>query len=207
MSDLKVRELGRRFKQTGRAEDEATWFLERIRVGELPRSTLRLAADPAGRVTWPGGGGLRPVEIRINGAPLLELVREVEWPLAEAECARRLREAGDDGEVPEPSDLAGDYLYLSGGETFLPSRNLLGAPYQHGFVLDPDDPRGTKSILLQCTCGITDFWFLLAKIVVSNELVIWRDFCQFHRDWDYSTLGPFCFDRLEYEAELKRPHS
>ena len=45
MSDERLRELERRFKETGTIEDEATWLLERVRAGELVRDKLRVAAD------------------------------------------------------------------------------------------------------------------------------------------------------------------
>lgn len=44
MSDQKLRELERRWKETGSPEDEATWLLERVRVGDLTRERLELAA-------------------------------------------------------------------------------------------------------------------------------------------------------------------
>ena len=34
-SDEKLRDLERRFRQTGSPDDEAAWLLERVRVGDL----------------------------------------------------------------------------------------------------------------------------------------------------------------------------
>ena len=44
MSDAKLRELERRWKETGAVEDEAAYLLERVRVGELTQERLELAA-------------------------------------------------------------------------------------------------------------------------------------------------------------------
>ncbi len=54
MSDEKLRELERRFKETGSVEDEAAWLVERVRVGDLTQERLELAAylghEPARRL-------------------------------------------------------------------------------------------------------------------------------------------------------------
>jgi hypothetical protein len=160
--------------------------------------------DPAGYVAWPGGGGFQPVEIRVNGRGLIDLVREVELPHARREHDERIAAGAAPDELGARDALAGEYLYLPGSEIFLPSRNLLGEPYRHGFITAPEDPRNRKSLLLQCTCGITDCWFLLATITATDDTVTWSDFCQFHRVWGYD-LGPFVFDRRSYEAQLTRP--
>jgi hypothetical protein len=44
MSDAKLRDLERRWKETGTVEDEAAYLLERVRVGDLSRERLELAA-------------------------------------------------------------------------------------------------------------------------------------------------------------------
>ena len=44
MSDNKLRELERRWKETGSVEDEAAYLLERVRAGELTQERLELAA-------------------------------------------------------------------------------------------------------------------------------------------------------------------
>ena len=154
------------------------------------------AVDRGAYVRWPGGGGFQPVTLRVNGVDLLDLLRRVEIPFVEAEFDRRIREGESPEELAPRGSLAGQYLYLSPGMTFRPSRNFLGEAYAHGFVA----PR-EKSILLQCTCGITDCWFLLARITVEDDRVTWSDFEQFHRDWRYD-LGPFVFERAAYEHQL-----
>lgn len=44
MSDSKLRELERRWKETGAVEDEAAYLLERVRAGDLTQERLELAA-------------------------------------------------------------------------------------------------------------------------------------------------------------------
>ncbi|MBX3467141.1 MAG: hypothetical protein KF878_09625 [Planctomycetes bacterium] len=44
MSDGKLRELERRWRKTGSPDDEAAYLLERVRVGDLSRERLELAA-------------------------------------------------------------------------------------------------------------------------------------------------------------------
>lgn len=44
MSDARLRELERRWKETGSPDDEAAYLLERVRVGDLTRERLELAA-------------------------------------------------------------------------------------------------------------------------------------------------------------------
>src|SRR5262245_55595167 len=122
--------------------------------------------NPAHSVRWPGGGGFQPVELRVNGVGLLEIVRAIELPYAMREYDERIA-AGEQAEGLGPRGaLAGSYLYPNGDDVFLPSRNLLGEPYRHGFVTAPDDPLNRKSLLLQCTCGNPGCWFLLATIRV-----------------------------------------
>jgi hypothetical protein len=44
VSDARLRELERRWKETGSVDDEAAYLLERVRVGDLTRERLELAA-------------------------------------------------------------------------------------------------------------------------------------------------------------------
>lgn len=44
MSDAKLRELERRWRETSTVEDEAAYLMERVRTGELPYERLTLAA-------------------------------------------------------------------------------------------------------------------------------------------------------------------
>jgi hypothetical protein len=152
-------------------------------IAECPRACLRF----------------RQARISINGVPLLELVRAGEEPWARSEYLQRLSEC----ENPEEFKFdPGDYQYLTAAELLLPSRELLGQPSDPEFVLSPDDSRRTKATVLGCTCGITECWFIQARVELLPERVIWSDFGQFHRPhWSYD-FGPFTFDRNQYESQL-----
>jgi len=147
----------------------------------------------------PDGHGFQPATVRINGRPLIELVRAAEEPWAKAEYLERLPEfENPDGFRFVP----GDYHYLPAHRVLLPSREWLGEPSEPGFVLDADDPRRNKATVLGCTCGIIQCWFLQVRVQVLPEVIVWSDFGQFHRPhWRYD-LGPFTFDRRDYEAQL-----
>ena len=44
MSDARLRELERRWRESGSTEDEAAYLRERVRVGDLTQERLELAA-------------------------------------------------------------------------------------------------------------------------------------------------------------------
>ena len=157
--------------------------------------------DPKSFIRWPDGGGFQPAEILINGVPLIEMVRLAEESLVRDEQAERIAEGEDPATCRVP---AGDYLYMPPSLVFLPSRNLLDQPYVPGFELEPGDPRFGKAAVLGCTCGVVDCWLLQVRITLSGSSVRWSEFGQFHRPgWKYD-LGPFEFEREQYESELAR---
>ena len=159
---------------------------------------FELLIDPARAIRWPEGGGFQPVEVRINGHPLLDLIRSAEEPWGQAENAA---EPSDPDTFSGPV-VPGAYLYPGARTVLLPSREWLGSPSEPGFVLDAGDPRRGKAMVLGCTCGISECWFVQARIEVGVDRVRWSEFGQFHRPhWRYD-LGPFTFDRLQYEAQL-----
>ncbi|MEV6907949.1 hypothetical protein [Amycolatopsis sp. NPDC051071] len=153
------------------------------------------------RVTTPPGsstpGTWSPVNIVVDGVPLIHLVRELELPYAEAEEIERAGEFPDYPPGKLAQELAGGYLSLSRTFTW-PSRHFLGEPLElpHG----GDDG---ETMLLGCTCGINDCWAFLATIVLTEETVTWSGFRNNSRDWDLSGLGPFIFSRSQYEASLR----
>lgn len=72
-----------------------------------------------------------------------------------------------------------------------------------GQSLEQFGPTGT--VLLGCTCGIVDDGPFFGALVVTNEQVTWLDFknpMAVGLDWDYSDLGPFVFDRAQYEQAI-----
>jgi hypothetical protein len=187
------------------ARAPTTPALEHLGGQRLPehRDRFELTTDHP-YVEWPGGGGYQPAVIRIDDADLIELVREVERPLVQQEIERRVA-AGEARE--DLHDFSGQYMGMSERALRLPSRELLDEPWDtagKGFVIPPDDPRRGKATVLGCTCGITECWFLLVRITILDEVVIWSDFEQFHRPWVYD-LGPFIFDKQAYLRQLGGP--
>jgi len=147
MSDAKLRELERRWKESGAVEDEAAYLLERVRVGDLEREKLELAAycdHPAARLAlggkapaqefgsteWGRGGtaraGPRSDPALRRGPPLGLSAR----PLAPLPGTLALA-------------LASDTLALGrggGGRTERSTRNGVAAPSNHS----PRLPRGSS---------------------------------------------------------------
>ena len=136
----------------------------------------------------PAGGDfdheLTQIKIEVNGTALQELVRAVELPYTRAEGQEEL--AGTYvGLVPGfiRMDLAGQFLGGSGAWLY---------PHGEG-----------KTALLSCDCGEVGCSPLLGRITLGDETVTWDDFEQPERpEWDYAALGPFTFDRSQYERAL-----
>ncbi len=145
--------------------------------------------------------GIIRVEIQVNQTPLIAIIRDLELPNVRDEFKARVATGELDPEVDELESLAGQYSYLNSDRTFAPCRNFLGQPYSHGFRIPPEDSTNLKSLILECTCGITDCWFLLAQITFTDRTVRWTDFQQFHRKWNYGNLS-FEFARPQYEQEF-----
>ncbi len=132
----------------------------------------------------PAEGLVDAVDIFINERDLIDLTKEVELPFASR-----------DGNP----DLAGSYVGLPIEAIFMPSRRLLGEP-EEGW----DDWEGMISVF-GCGCGVVGCWPLHVRITVQNDVVVWDDFKQPHRRrWRHDRLGPFVFERKEYEAALRR---
>lgn len=103
-------------------------------------------------------------------------------------------------ELPFSADLAGTYAGLW-NDVFWPSRHFLGEP-KHRWFDDGD------TVLLGCQCGQWECWPLTAQVEVTDETVTWSAFRNGHRaTWDLSALGPFVFDRRQYETALRRTAS
>lgn len=132
-----------------------------------------------------GAGAYRTIEPIVNRTPLRELAAVVEASAAQA------------GGEP---DLAGGYAGLCEIDVRRPDAHYLGSPTLQWFG-DGD------TVLLGCTCSEWGCWPLTAQVEVGGATVRWSGFRTGHRDWDLSALGPFEFDRAQYEtavAELVR---
>jgi hypothetical protein len=142
------------------------------------------AADAPG----PELPGAPRLAIVIDGVRLQELVRPIERPLALAEAD------GDEEEAPRSGDYAG--LDVSDG-VFWPNRHFLGEP-ELSYGDDGD------TVLLGCPCGLWGCWPLSARVDVTDTNVTWSGFFNGMREsWDLGGLGPFVFDRRQYEASLR----
>ncbi len=129
-----------------------------------------------------GTGPFRGADILIDGNRLIDILKRIESPYAKSEGS------------PE---VAGEYLSLSVATTLLPSRHFLGEP-RRIFVHDE------KVAILICTCGCEGCWDFVCHMEFSESVVTWSRFEQVHRNWDYSELGTFTFDRKNYEAQFSQ---
>jgi hypothetical protein len=74
-----------------------------------------------------------------------------------------------------------------------------------GQSLEQFAPTGT--VLLGCTCGIIDDGPFYGTLLVTDDQVTWVEFKNPMAvgrglGWDYSDLGPFVFDRAQYEQAI-----
>ena len=135
------------------------------------------------RVHRPDGWVVDAVRLLVNGRDLVELAHDAEHASAQA-----------DG---QPA-IAGAYEGLAAQEVLAPSRHLLGEPLAHLEVIDDG-----RVALLGCECGEAGCWPLLARVEATGEYVTWSEFAQPHRaQWRHDSLGPFTFDRAQYESAL-----
>lgn len=143
-----------------------------------------------------------PIAIYIDGRSLIDIVREVEKQVFAAENASRASDSEDDKTL-----TPGCYDWLTAQVIFPPSRNLLGDSFEEYIdgspVVEAGDLHYGKSVLLGCPCSWSGCWFLVVKITFTPDTVIWSKFGQFWRETEYD-MGPFVFDRKQYEAELKK---
>ena len=133
----------------------------------------------------PNEYGARAGIIRVDGRDLIDVVREIEGPIAAA--------AG------EPT-LAGKYGYLNIRLLVPPSQHLLGKAARP--LLEYDD--GQVS-LLECECGCEGCWPFVATIEADDARVVWSHFRQPHRDnWRYPDDLRLVFYRSQYEEALRK---
>ena len=130
------------------------------------------------------------VEVLIDGRSLGDVVRDAES-----------KSASEEGHP----DLAGKYDGLPW--ELVATDLLLGEAHGIWAVLEASQAPHRVPLLL-CECGEPGCWPLVATIEVREDRVIWRDFRQPHRkQWDYSKLGPFSFDRSQYVGALREARS
>ncbi|WP_298096829.1 hypothetical protein [uncultured Campylobacter sp.] len=126
------------------------------------------------------GEGLTEVVVKINGEPLLELIRQREQSFA-----------AKDGQA----SVAGDYAYL----------NLID--FEELFLraaLEADLAQDERNaVLLGCPSGIWNCWYLALKIKFETETVKLYEFKNLRRkDWRYGL--EFKFDRVSFVSEISK---
>lgn len=124
----------------------------------------------------PRDGFVPEVRVLIDGKDLIEALKLHEAPFALAE--------GHPG-------IAGGYSGLMPEEW-----KTLPEAYSDGRVA-----------VMGCECGEVSCWAIRVAIVTEVDRVIWRDFQQPQRpSWTYQGLGPFAFDRTQYESAVASLH-
>jgi len=138
----------------------------------------------------PNTSSVHRVRVVINDRDLAELARVVELPYAER--------AGS------PS-IAGAYTGLDSSDALPPSQLFFGSPASRLYLY------GTQVQVLGCECGEPGCWPLVCSITSEGDTIVWSGFSQPHRrsgsaagEWRHDGLGPFRFDRSDYERALQR---
>ena len=124
-------------------------------------------------------GDLACLNLYVDGRDLGGLATQAELPYATAAGYPRLAEG---------------YEGLSAESVRWPSRHFLGAPVRDWF----ED--GDTAMVDACeACGLCAP--LTAVVAVEAATVTWRRFRKAHyEDWTLDALGPYMFDRTQYEA-------
>ena len=124
------------------------------------------------------GRVVRLFRVVIDGTDIVEMLRQHELPMAEAEGH------------PE---IAGSY-----------ARYFVSETEQHGFVPTGESPERTE--LLECECSSPGCWPLLATIEHDGHVFRWHSFEQPHRvgERQYTDFGPFEFDETQYSREVQK---
>jgi hypothetical protein len=127
----------------------------------------------------------------------------------------RFRLTGTDPRVVVPEingvSLLESVTVFEVGQGFTPAGGyggLVPAYFDFGdlatYLLGRNDrqwPSPGRLWLLACECGEVGCWPFEARVVVTGDLVVWADFRQPNRSgWSYAGLGPFVFDRDQYDA-------
>lgn len=120
------------------------------------------------------------VEMRVDGVPLLDLVREAERPFAMQEGA---------------PDLAGNYAW----PPLTPRLARLLAGGRPG-------TQRADGVLLNCECGWASCWPLSVRVRTNDRFVVWQDLRQLKRvsRWGYEALEPLRFARADYIEEVSK---
>ena len=117
------------------------------------------------------------IHIAINGKDFLTLVSDFEKPYMVADGFKNFEERRT-----WPIAHKNNLMTLRGARGY----------YQYYSIID-------------CTCQCDGCWPLNGKIIRTATLVKWKSFCNGHKKhWPYHKLGPFYFDRKQYDEQLAK---
>lgn len=115
--------------------------------------------------------------IYINGKKLIDVLKEIERKFVTLDRSQ---------------DLAGSYESMQ----ILQLYNHLMFPAHHMYI------ENNKVSLLTCVCGEEACWPFLVHISDNDNEVIWSEYKQPYKTWDYSELKPLIFSKKEYMHEI-----
>ena len=95
---------------------------------------------------------------------------------------------------------------IAGGYAGLPI-SLVRSPSVYFYGGETQRTDG-KTVLLICECLCGGCWDFVAEIEVKERKIIWKNFEQIHRrNWSYTELGIFEFDKEQFVNALKELES
>jgi hypothetical protein len=88
---------------------------------------------------------------------------------------------------------------VGGYAGIVPAHFNFGSLDEYFLASGANRPFAGKNWLLGCECGEVGCWPLEARIVTTEHGIAWESFRQpFRPERDYSSFGPFRFDRDQY---------
>jgi hypothetical protein len=122
------------------------------------------------------------VETLLNGIPLKDIVDEYQ-PKAAMKAGEIPNSGESEYHYPRPQRLYNEFL-----DPFF-SKEFFGED---------------RIEVMTCSCEIEMCWSLFATIEYTATEVIWKGFCNPHREnvWDYSVFPSFRFDREHYREAI-----
>ena len=122
------------------------------------------------------------LDIFINQTKLVHLLRVIEYP--------KLKKEGR-------TALAGAYEGLPPLMVLPPSRHFFGQAHEAYSY------KSRVAILEYGYSGVPGDWTFAVEIVMGENQIVWRNPGNVQRPhWDYSDLGVFTFDKLQYQEAL-----
>lgn len=126
------------------------------------------------------------VDIYLNGWNLIDLVYPIEYPLALAEGV---------------TSMAATYEGLPPLLVLPPNQHFWGQAAHPDYQLAPQ-----RIVLLESgKTGVPGAWSLACDVRVTGEYIFWVNIHKPQRPaWDYSSLGSFQFDLVQFRDALRK---